>query len=87
MNVRFIAPDPRERARPLLDRVLGAGTDQIAIACAFLTPGGVELLKRHAARLNRPESFVVVAWSEVTSSTRDFAAQVVLHYHDNATLT
>lgn len=67
MNVRFIAADPRNRARPDLDTVLAHGTDQLAIACAFLTPGGVETLKRHAARLNLPHSFVVVAWDSPTS--------------------
>ena len=67
MNVRFIAADPRNRARPVLDTVLAYGTDQLAIACAFLTPGGVETLKRHAARLKLPDSFVVVAWEKPTS--------------------
>ncbi|GEM_PF-1294583 len=67
MNVRFIAADPRNRARPDLDTVLAHGTDQLAIACAFLTPGGVETLKRHAARLTLPDSFVVVAWDHPTS--------------------
>jgi hypothetical protein len=67
MNVRFIAVDPRNRAQPDLDNVLSYGTDQLAIACAFLTLGGVETLKRHAARLNQPNSFVVVAWDFPTS--------------------
>ncbi|MGJ5049948.1 hypothetical protein ACQR09_23015 [Bradyrhizobium oligotrophicum] len=67
MNVRFIAPDPRNRAQPELDNLLSFGTDQLAIACAFLTPGGVEALRRHAARLNQPNSFVVVAWDTPTS--------------------
>ncbi len=49
MNVRFVSADPRERARPELDTMLAHGTDQLAIACAFLTPGGVETLNRHAA--------------------------------------
>lgn len=67
MNVRFIAPDPRHRARPDLDTVLAQGTDQLAIACAFLTLGGVATLKRHAARLRLTDSFVVVAWDVPTS--------------------
>ena len=67
MNVRFIAADPRNRARPDLDAVLAYGTNQLAVACAFLTPGGVETLKRHAARLQLPDSFVVVAWDTPTS--------------------
>lgn len=67
MNVQFIASDPRQRARPKLDSVLAAGTEQVAIACAFLTGGGVELLKRHADRLRLPDSFVVVAWEPPTS--------------------
>lgn len=66
MNVRFIAPNPRQRARPILDTMLASGTEQIAIACAFLTPGGVELLKRHVARLQLAPSFVVVAWEPPT---------------------
>lgn len=67
MKVKFIAPNPRERARPVLDEVLRNGTDQIAIACAFLTGGGAEVLKRHADRLRLPNSFVVVAWEPPTS--------------------
>jgi hypothetical protein len=67
MNVRFIAPDPRKRARPDLDALLNSGANQLAISCAFLTPGGVETLKCHAARLNLPDSFVVVAWEHPTS--------------------
>jgi hypothetical protein len=67
MEVQFIASDPRLRAKPILDQLLTAGTKQIAIACAFLTPGGVELLKQHAQRLRSPGSFVVVAWESPTS--------------------
>lgn len=67
MNVRFIAPNPRQRAKPILDTVLSAGTEQLAIACAFLTPGGVELLRRHAQRLQLDPSFIVVAWEPPTT--------------------
>lgn len=67
MNVRFIAPDARQRAKPLLDALLESGTEQISIACAFLSPGGVEMLKRHAQRLRLSESFVVVAWERPTT--------------------
>jgi len=67
MKVKFIGANPRERARPLLDEVLEHGVDQIAIACAFLTDGGVELLKRHASRLKLLGSFLVVAWELPTN--------------------
>jgi hypothetical protein len=67
MNVRFISPDARQRAKPILDALLESGTEQIAIACAFLSAGGVELLKRHAGRLRLPDSFVVVAWESATA--------------------
>jgi hypothetical protein len=67
MNVKFIAPNPRRRAKPTLDTVLSAGTEQLAIACAFLTPGGVELLRPHANRLRLDPSFIVVAWEPPTS--------------------
>lgn len=67
MNVRFIAANPQTRARPDLDTVLAHGTDQLAIACAFLTPGGVEILRRHATRLTLPDSFAVIAWEHPTS--------------------
>lgn len=67
MNVRFISRDPRGRARPDLDQVLARGTARIAIACAFLTRAGVELLRPHTARLKSPGSFVVVAWEPPTS--------------------
>jgi hypothetical protein len=67
MNVRFISPDARQRAKPILDALLESGTEQIAIACAFLSPGGVELLKRHAGRLRLPDSFVVIAWESATA--------------------
>lgn len=67
MKVCFVASDPRERANPILDSVLSAGSEQLAIACAFLTPGGVEVLRRHAGRLRLPSSFVVVSWDPPTS--------------------
>ena len=67
MNVRFVSPVARERARLILDTVLFGGTEQIAIACAFLTPGGVEFLRRHAKRLRLSPSFVVVAWEPPTT--------------------
>jgi hypothetical protein len=67
MNVRFIHAEPRQKARPELDKLLMFGTDQIAVACAFITSGGVKLLKPHEARLTLPRSFVVVAWDEPTS--------------------
>lgn len=61
MNVEFFGADPRKRARSALDEVLRNGTDQLAIACAFCTAAGVELLLPHATRLDNPDSFVVVA--------------------------
>src|SRR5882757_4278605 len=67
MKVRFIGANPRERARPILDSILAQGVDQVAIACAFLTGGGVELLRRHAHRLKLRDSFVVVAWDPPTN--------------------
>lgn len=50
-----------------MDIVLASGTERLTIACAFLTPGGVETLKRHAARLAKPDSFIVVAWDTPTT--------------------
>jgi len=45
----------------MLDEVLQFGSDQLAIACAFCTAAGVDILLRHASRLKRRGSFVVVA--------------------------
>lgn len=42
MNVTFVANDPHEKAGPHLEAVLSAGTDQLAIACGFLTDGGAD---------------------------------------------
>src|SRR5439155_20069786 len=67
MNARFLSSNPRHRASSDLDNVLAQGTDQIAIAVAFLTAGGAEVLKRHAQRLRLVDSFVVVAWEQPTS--------------------
>lgn len=67
MKVKFIGANPRERARPLLNDVLDHGVDQVAIACAFLTGGGVELLRRHESRLKLPDSFLTVAWEWPTN--------------------
>ena len=61
MNVEFFAADPDHKARERLDELLTRGVDQLAIACAFCTGAGVELLKRHAQRLKTPGSFVVVS--------------------------
>lgn len=67
MNARFLSPNPRQRASPELDNLLSQGTDQIAIAGAFLTAGGAQVLKRHAQRLRSADSFVVVAWELPTN--------------------
>ena len=67
MKVKFNAANPRQKARPLIDEVLGHGVDQVAIACAFLTGGGAAILKKHASRLKLPDSFLVVAWEPPTT--------------------
>src|SRR5262245_52821077 len=61
MNVEFFADDARRKARPRLDEVLSHGVDQLAIACAFCTGAGIELLRPHASRLRNADSFVVIA--------------------------
>src|SRR5690349_10628080 len=75
MNIRFIAPDPQEVADPILGNVLASGTDQVAIACAFFTNGGMEFLRPYAARLRLGPSFFVASWEEPTSQ----AALTELH--------
>jgi len=75
MEVEFIAADPGERARPVLDDVMQHGVDQLAIACAFCTAAGVELLLRHTARLANSSSFVVVASAPPT----DYSDLLRLH--------
>ena len=61
MKVHFLWNDPHRKARPELDEILRAGTDQLAIACAFCTAAGVEVLMKHADRLRKADSFVVVS--------------------------
>ncbi len=75
MDVEFFADDPCAKARPRLDGVLSFGVDQLAIACAFCTGAGVQILQRHADRLKLSNSFVVVAAAEPT----DYAALKGLH--------
>src|SRR5262249_29618566 len=58
-----------------LDDILNKGVDQIAIACAFCTAGGVQFLLNHAPRLKSDDSFVVVSWENPTN----FAALADLH--------
>lgn len=70
MDVEFLAADPRNKARPALEQVLRNGTDQLAIACAFCTAAGVELLVRQAARLTNADSFVVVAAAPPTDYSK-----------------
>src|SRR5436309_1868205 len=67
MKVTFHAQDPRRKARPLLDEILEHGTDQVSIACPFLTAGGAKVMDRHAARLGLRNSFLVVVWEEPTT--------------------
>jgi hypothetical protein len=61
MDVRFISDNPQEKVRSELDRVLANGVDQLAIACAFCTAAGVQLLSNHIQRLQSPQSFVVLS--------------------------
>ena len=63
-------------SRPTSRRVLAAGTDQLAIACAFITDGGVEALRPHAQRLRLPRSYIVIAWEPPTTP------EVVNRLHD-----
>ncbi len=67
MNVEFFAADPSEKARSALDDIIGSGVDQVAIACAFCTSAGIELLFNHVKSLTRSESFVVVAAAPPTN--------------------
>jgi hypothetical protein len=75
MQIKFLSPDPRRRARPALDDILNRGTDQIALAVAYCTAAGVQILKPHAARINKPDSFVVVSVDPPT----DYAALAELN--------
>ncbi len=68
MDVEFFADNPRKKARPFLDEILNNGVDQLAIACAFCTRAGIELLMRHTRRLSGPDSFVVVAAAPPTDA-------------------
>ena len=61
MQVNFSWDNPQAKARNEIDKILNKGTDQIAIACAFCTAAGVELLKHHAPRLRQNDSFLVVS--------------------------
>ncbi|MDQ3816083.1 MAG: hypothetical protein M3362_00135 [Acidobacteriota bacterium] len=61
MKISFISRDPRERALIPLSTVLAHGTDQLAIACAFLTAGGAESVKPYASLLTNDDSFIVVS--------------------------
>jgi len=75
MKVKFIAESPREKARPILDEIIQKGVDQVAIACAFCTRAGVELLIKHRDRLRNSDSFVTVSWEIPT----DFQSLEKLH--------
>ena len=66
MEVEFLFNDPHQKARPRLDDVLSKGVDQLAVACAFCTRAGVEILSKHARRLGQPDSFVVVSSTKPT---------------------
>jgi hypothetical protein len=61
MDVKFFSEDARRKSRQLLDRIMKHGVDQLAIACAFCSGAGVEVLLQHAKRLQNPGSFVVVS--------------------------
>ena len=61
MEIEFISESPRERARPRLDTILSRAEDQLAVACAFCTGAGVQLLHSHVGRFKTPDSFLVVS--------------------------
>jgi hypothetical protein len=81
MKVEFFASDPRRKARTHLDEVLSRGADQLAVACAFCTAAGVELLKRHADRLKAEDSFLVVASEKPTDHTALADLDRLIHGH------
>lgn len=86
MEVEFFAADPQAKARSVLESVLCNGVNQLAIACAFCTAAGVELLVRHADRLKKPDSFVVVAaapptdYSELNRLHRLITPNLYVHW-------
>ncbi len=61
MQVQFFSSNPRQKARPELDEVLSHGVDQLVVACAYCTAAGVAVLKRHADKFKRPDSFAVLS--------------------------
>lgn len=67
MNATFYSPDPHLGSMRALNRLLAAGTDQIAICCAYCTAAGVDFLRPHAARLSQPGSYIVVSWEKPTN--------------------
>jgi hypothetical protein len=75
MDVEFFSDDPSTKARPRLEDLLSRGVDQLAIACAFCTAAGVQILLAHANELSHGNSFVVVAAAPPT----DYAALSGLH--------
>ncbi len=67
MNLEFCWSNARQPARQKIDEVLRFGEDQLALAVAFCTGAGVQILSRHISNLNRPESFVVVSSKKPTN--------------------
>ena len=71
MKAQFFLPNPTSPARAKLNEILAKGESQIAIACAYFSDAGLEILRPHFDRLRLPESFVVVAWDGVTKESVD----------------
>jgi hypothetical protein len=67
VDIQFFASDPQAKARRALEQVLANGTDVLAIACAFCTGAGVQLMFNHVPRLQNPGSFVVVSAAPPTN--------------------
>ncbi len=59
LRIDFIHANPKQRARPHLEKVLQHGTKRLCIACCFATKAGLKVLRPFLKRIGQPDSFAV----------------------------
>ncbi len=69
LQVTFIHGNPKQRARPDLERVLRHGTKRLCLACCFATKAGLKVLRPFLKLLDRPGSFAVFSCEYPTDLT------------------
>lgn len=86
LRIKFIHENPKQRARPHLEKILRHGTKRLCIACCYATRAGLKVLHPFLKHLCRPGSFAVFSCEYPTNLKilgewmKDHPSHIFIHY-------